>query len=493
MRSFRPIPSFVALPLLAVTLVFMATVSLASGQTPNSSPQVRTQPASSPQQSLGAEANTTRSRRATPASPEQEPGENLTPATSAGATLISEKGDVPDSEIATFREEIKGATDERAQARLQLKLVDQLVSAGLKQEAIAELKEMSEKERFDPQAFYNIANAQVRLSEWEGAVKSYRKAIEQRKGHYSRASNNLGVVLLREGQWDEAYEAFMSALRQESFRYAEASFNLGRLYAARGENDLAVREWRRAVAVDPEHEAAAKALSNTLPAGNIVVTSRAPRSIPSTTGQRSADPAERARSTSSIEASRPARVGASKLQRARFRPLPAYTVDPETYALLQRGRTAREGGRNEDAVEKYRQVLARMGGYFPPANLELSYALIALKRTDEAIDTLLPISLKDGTQIPISYYHLARLYEFRGDLRLAEDNYSRAAEAYGQNNNQFILDIGRVREKQGNLAGALISLEQYITRMERLGQKPDWSDERLTALRQKLTASQPKP
>ena len=421
------------LPLLAVMLVFTASVRLTSGQTPNN------------------------------------------------------------SEIATLRDEISTATNEQARARLQLKLVGQLVSAGLKQEAIAELKMMSEEERFDPQGFYNIANAQVRLGDSDGAVKSYRKAIEQRKGRYSRASNNLGVVLLRTGQWDEAYEAFTSALRQESFRYAEASFNLGRLYAARGENDLAVREWRRAVAVDPEHEAAAKALKNSGYAGNIVVGSRSARSSPGATAIRAPGPTEKPRSTSRVESSKSAPVGASKPQRVGSRPPPSFTMDPEAYALLQRGRSARERGRNEEAVETYRQLLTRMGGYFPPANLDLSYALIALKRTDEAIETLLPVALKDGSQIPISYYHLGRLYELRGELKLAEDYYSRAAEAYRENNYQFILDVGRVREKQGNLAGALMSMEQYITAMERQGQRPEWSDERLTALRHKLAASEPKP
>jgi tetratricopeptide (TPR) repeat protein len=166
-------------------------------------------------------------------------------------------------------------------------------------------------------------------------------------------------------------------------------------------------------------------------------------------------------------------------------------VDPETYALLQRGRAARERGRNDDAVENYRQVLARMGGYFAPANLDLSYALIALKRFDEAIAALLPVTLRDGSEIPISHYHLGRLYEVRGELKLAEDNYSRAADAYRESNIQFVLDVCRVREKQGNLAGALMSLEQYITGMERQGQKPEWSNERLTALRQKLSASAP--
>ena len=168
-------------------------------------------------------------------------------------------------------------------------------------------------------------------------------------------------------------------------------------------------------------------------------------------------------------------------------------MDQEAFALLQRGQSARERGRNEEAVETYRQLLTRMGGYFPPANLDLGHALIALKWTDEALETLLPVALKDGSQIPISYYHLGRLYELRGELKLAEDYYSRAAEAFGVGNSQFFLDIGRVQEKRGNLAGALMSMEQYITAMERQGQRPEWSDERLTALRQKLATSQPKP
>jgi tetratricopeptide (TPR) repeat protein len=390
-----------------------------------------------------------------------------------------------------LRDEINAASNEQVRTRIRLKLVEHLVSAGQKQQGIAELKAMSEEERFDPQGFYNIANAQVRLGAWEGAVMTYRKAIEQRKGRYSRALNNLGVVLTREGRWDEAYEAFMSALRQESFRYAEASFNLGRLYSARGENDLAVREWRRALAVDPEHEAAALAFSNTRNGGKVVVASRAPQNSPNSSARRKAGLSEKPRSTSTIESDEVLRP--SKPQRVGTRSLPAYTVDPETYALLQRGRAARERGRNQEAVENYRRVLARMGGYFPPANLELGYGLIALKRFDQAMAVLLPVTVRDGSDIPISHYHLGRLYELRGELKLAENHYKRAADAYGVGNIQFILDVGRVREKQGNLAGALISLEQYVTGMERQGQKPEWSVERLNALRQKLAASQPKP
>jgi len=33
------------------------------------------------------------------------------------------------------------------------------------------------------------------------AISAYKTAIEQRKGYYSRAYNNLGVMLLRAGRW----------------------------------------------------------------------------------------------------------------------------------------------------------------------------------------------------------------------------------------------------------------------------------------------------
>lgn len=140
-------------------------------------------------------------------------------------------------------------------------------------------------------------------------------------------------------------------------------------------------------------------------------------------------------------------------------------------------------------MASYRRVLARMGGYFPPVDLELSYALIDLKRKDEAIATLLKVSQKDGASFPISYYHLGRLYESRGDLKAAEENFGRAAESYSGSNTQFLLDLSRIREKLGNLSGALESMQQYVSSMERQGGKPAWSDERVAALRQRLASS----
>ena len=175
-----------------------------------------------------------------------------------------------------LRAEIDAAASDSDRIRLQLKLADVLVSTGHKTEALAELNSIANSNAFDPTGFYNLGNAFARLGNTESAIAAYRNAIQQRKGHYSRALNNLGVVLLRAGRWDEAQEALQSALQLESFRYAEASYNLGRVYSARGQNDLASREWRRVLVIDPQHNAAKQALANAGNEERIVVAASQP-------------------------------------------------------------------------------------------------------------------------------------------------------------------------------------------------------------------------
>ena len=396
------------------------------------------------------------------------------------ANAVVDEVDDLESVLQRLRDEIEGASDPRERAQLQLKLADHLVLNGRKQEAIAELYSITAEDRFDPQNFYNVANALVRLGELDGAVNVYRKAIDQRKGRYSRAFNNMGVVLLRQGRWEEAYEAFTSALRLEGFRYAEASYNLGHLYAVRGEKDLAIREWQRALAVNPEHTEAARVLSKAGRVGNIMIDHAAPARSGSVTA-----PARS--STKPIKAS--SRMSDPELPDGNSESPQSLSLDPSTYNLLKRARAARERGRTTEALEIYNQVIARKDGYFPPANLELSNVLFTLKRNDEALATLLPVTQRDGASFPISYYHVARLYELRGDLNLAEQNYNRAVESFSGNNSQFILDLSRVREKLGNLPGALSAMEQYVSIMKSQGQAPQWSEERLSQLRQKVVAA----
>ena len=378
--------------------------------------------------------------------------------------------------ITVLRDQIDAEENATEKSRLQMKLVELLSASGDREKALLELRQMSAEERFDPVGFYNIGNAMARLGDASGAIGAYRKAIDQRKGRHSRALNNLGVVLMRQGRWDEAQEALLNALRLENFRYAEVSYNLGRLYSSRGEHDLADREWRRALAVNPEHSAAAQALAAGRPEGRITVAAAPRRTVKTPDSSRP----ERVATT----ASRPPRVA---------KPVAAgkgLSVDHETYAFLQRARNASERDRIEEAVTNYRRVITRMGGYFAPANLELSYALINSKKFDEAMVVLLPVAERDGSRYPISYYHLARLYEACGELKLAEENFSRAAGLYRQDNSQFLLDVSRVREKLGDYEGALVVFEEYLATAENRNLKLEGSTERLAFLKQKVASAE---
>jgi tetratricopeptide (TPR) repeat protein len=356
--------------------------------------------------------------------------------------------------ITVLRNQIEAAPNDSERNRLKLKLADLLLTTGHKPEAMTELNSIAHSSAFDPVGFYNLGNTFARLGESDAAIAAYRKAIEQRNDRYSRAYNNLGVVLLRAGRWDEAYDALVAALNLESFRYAEASYNLGRVYAARGQHDLAAREWRRALAVDPKHDAAAQALANVGTEEKIVVVA-----------QPKASPVAAAKKAPSVAAP----------------PTKAFTLDQSSFDFLQRARNASEHGKMTEAIENFQRVLSRQGGYFAPANLELSFALLNLKRYDEALGNLLQVSKRDGTRYPISYYHLGRVYEMKGELKLAEAAFSQAAPS----NAQFLLDVTRVREKLGDFKGSLEAMEQYLKLMEQQGEKPTWSDERLAELRTK--------
>ena len=386
------------------------------------------------------------------------------------AAQDKDKINTPDP-VKSLRDQIEAASTASDRIRLQLKLADLLVTIGHRTEGMAELQLIANSGSFDPIGFYNLGNSFARMGESEAAIDAYRTAIDQRKGSYSRAYNNLGVVLLRTGRWDDAQEALLSALKLENFRYAEASYNLGRVYAARGQKDLAAREWRRALLVDPKHEAAAQALANIGNEETIVVESQPPKPAPTPKAAGESRPAQ---PTTAVKKPAPAAAANTRT------PL---SLDPASFDFLQRARSASERGKMSEAVDNFRRLLSRQGGYFPPANLELSYALLSLKRYDEALPNLLQVTQRDGARYPISYFHLARLYELKGELKLAEAAFSQAVTAYPATNPQFLLDLSRVREKLGDFKGALDAMEQYL----RLAPKPVGTDERLAELRRKVS------
>ncbi len=507
--------------LIAATMTLLVGCILAHAQTTSPSPR-QTPPAPAAKPAVAAPTNAdsaTRARRAAP----------------VGNEVVVANSDAPApqvDELAALRDQIKLTSEPGERARLQRDLLERLAAVSDKAAALDELRLLLHEDRFDPPFFYNLGNALARTGDASAATDAYRKAISQRRGHYARALNNLGVILTRQGRWDEAHDALTAALNEEHNTYAEASYNLGRLYLLRGEVDLAIRHWRRTLALQPEHADAAAALARAYAEdgdpqrGLAVLDAYAARStrtgegVPlpvvharrelvawdtSATNEASARHVELTNSevtrtgarvtasdtnTSAALSSNNMRAERSQSGRAsvgaRARPL---ALDAQTHDLLQRARAAREAGQHDAAVRAYRDVLAHSNGYFPPANLELAFSLISLRRNDEAIATLTALVARDDARYPVAHYHLGRLYEQSGQFERAANSFARAAALYGDTNPQALLDLSRVREKAGDNASALAALEAYVKLMAQQGVAPVWAEERLTKLRAKTTAT----
>ncbi|HEV7903089.1 MAG TPA: tetratricopeptide repeat protein [Pyrinomonadaceae bacterium] len=413
-----------------------------------------------------------------------------------------------EAELERLRAEIKDTKAGAERTRLQRALVERLVELKREPEALDALRLMIHEDRYDPPFFFNTGNALARLSDASAAEDAYRKAIQQRRGNYSRALNNLGVILIRQGHWDEAQETFAAALRQENYAYAEASYNLGRLHLLRGEADLAIREWTRTLRLEPAHAEAAVALARAYAAdgdtnrGLAVLDNFVARSARAGDGGIPREIAEARRelvaaagvsedTDADTNAKPGARDGAGLRHVSSDANLRGREVDRATYKLLQTARARREQGSREESVEHYREVLARSpAGYFAPANLELGGVLINLERDEEAIAALLPLAERDGARYPVAFYYLGRLYEHRGELARAAAHFARAAELYGDTNPQVLIDLSRTREKLNDPAGALDAMNTYAAYIARQGTVPAWVAERQAKLKEKISTTQ---
>ena len=471
-----------------------------------------------------------------------------TPDAPKGAEVVRErradaaesgKGQAAETARAEEAPRAEGPQSPAERARERQAAAERLAESGNKAEAVAMLRAMLSEERFDPPFFYNTGNALARLGESEAAAEAYRKAVAQRRGNYSRAQHNLGVVLTRLGRWDEAEEALTAALKLESFNYAEASYSLGRLHALRGESALASAEWARTLSIKPDHADTAVSLARLLAEGGETTQALAvldalsarlerrgaevPREVTVARGEivaaanlyaagpRTNDSGgelvvEVRASESSADASGAERVpasarprgdvdAASVMRNARATSARPVVATRDALELLRRARAARGDGRNEEALALYRRAVESNGGYLAPANLELAYTLAGFRRNEEAAASVISVIRRDGTRYPIAFYHAGRFYEFLGRLAEAEEAFARAAELMGDQSPHFYVDLSRVREREGDFAGALAAAERYVRLAERAGSAPDWARSRVEHLKKKAArqGEQPAP
>lgn len=99
--------------------------------------------------------------------------------------------------------------------------------------------------------------ARFEAGDFEGALQKYDEVARARPQE-ARAQYNRGLALHKLGRQDDAQQAFTAAQSLDTRRELEGAihYNLGNVLVGQGKRDEALREYRRALKVNPADEAA---------------------------------------------------------------------------------------------------------------------------------------------------------------------------------------------------------------------------------------------
>ena len=117
-------------------------------------------------------------------------------------------------------------------------------------EAAAAFKRITERDRGNAEAYYQLGNSYFRMSRVKDAMKAYQRAVELKPDHYL-AFNNLGTAQHSLRQFKEAIGSYQAALRVDP-DYPEALLGLGVVYLELKDQDGALEQHRRLTAIDGE-------------------------------------------------------------------------------------------------------------------------------------------------------------------------------------------------------------------------------------------------
>lgn len=120
----------------------------------------------------------------------------------------------------------------------------------------AALTELTEAERLEPDVAelqYNLGRALVGKRRPDLAEGKFLRAITL-KPNYSAARNDLGVLYLETARWDSAIQQF-KVVKEDLFypRHDHAGINLGLAYLGKGDYEAALTELNSVRAVDPRN------------------------------------------------------------------------------------------------------------------------------------------------------------------------------------------------------------------------------------------------
>lgn len=125
-----------------------------------------------------------------------------------------------------------------------------LYEAAQYSEAASAFKRLTDRNRNNAEAHFQLANSYFRMYRVKDAVKAYQRAVELKPDHYL-AYNNLGTAQHSLRQFQEAIKSYEAALRVKP-DYPEALLGLGVANLELKNQEGALEQHRRLSAIDVE-------------------------------------------------------------------------------------------------------------------------------------------------------------------------------------------------------------------------------------------------
>jgi tetratricopeptide (TPR) repeat protein len=136
--------------------------------------------------------------------------------------------------------------------RIALREARRLEQAGRLVEAIAVYEQLLAREPALPESWYNLAVLQRRTGRFEGALTSYRQALERGVSRPEEAHLNRGVIYSDCLRQDAAAERELETALALNPSYFPALLNLANLKTDLGRRDEALALYERILALDPD-------------------------------------------------------------------------------------------------------------------------------------------------------------------------------------------------------------------------------------------------
>ena len=118
-------------------------------------------------------------------------------------------------------------------------------------------------QKLDPygSVYHILGRAYLNKGDYEGAVRSYEKALIHGEDS-TWVYNNLGLVYIQMNKWSEAETQLKKAIESDSDN-AVAHNNLGVVYHQQGNYELALQEFKTALSLDKDYSKASQNIADT--------------------------------------------------------------------------------------------------------------------------------------------------------------------------------------------------------------------------------------